>query len=224
VDISSITENYYDAVLDTDRDEALHVIDEAINSGVEPETLVFDVVLPSLDGMLHAISRDDNATLSQHFISVKFAGEVVETLIARFKIKPTCSGTIVLGTAAGDFHGLGKKIVAGCLAAHMYTVHDAGLNVSPRRFVDLAEHNAADVIGVSSTMMHTTTGDNGPKGVRDELQRRGLEKHIRLIVGGAPYKFDEELYRKVSADGWAENALSAVSVIKAFTARGEHYA
>ena len=216
MDISFVTEKYYNAVLDTDREEALHVIDAAINDGIQPETLVFDVVLPSLDAMLHAISKDDQATLSQHFISAKVAGEVVDNLITRFKINPVCSGTIVIGTAAGDFHGLGKKIVSGCLTAHMYKVHDAGLNVSPQQFVDLAEKTAASVIGVSSMMMHTTTSENGPLGVREELARRGLEKYIRLIVGGAPYRFDENLYRKVGADDWAEDALAAVSVVKAY--------
>ncbi|MBN2714226.1 MAG: cobalamin-dependent protein [Deltaproteobacteria bacterium] len=224
MDISTVNQGYCDAVMDTDRESALHIIDVAMESGIAAEQLVFDVVLPALDHMLHVIAARDDATLAQHFMTARVSEEVVEALLPKFRQRPSCSGVVVLGTARGDFHGLGKKIVAGTLRAHMYTVHDAGLNVSPLQFVDLAAETGATVIGVSSMMMHTTVGDEGPLGVRAELTRRGLDKRIRLIVDGAPYRFDDTLYRRVSADAFAQDAFSAVAVVSALCARGEHHA
>ncbi|MBN2529908.1 MAG: cobalamin-dependent protein [Deltaproteobacteria bacterium] len=224
VDISQVFESYYSAVFDTDRDGALDVVETAMRDGMTAETIVFDVVLPSMDKMLHAISQDDSATLSQHFLAAKVAGELVEGPLPRLKKTSTQCGTVVVGTAAGDFHGLGKRIVTGCLVANMFTVHDAGLNVSPVQFVDLAEETGAAIIGVSSMMMHTTVAENGPKGVRRELARRSLEPRIKLIVDGAPYRFDAALYRKVDADGFALSGLEAVGLVRALTAMGEYHA
>lgn len=224
MDYTVIAKNYCNAVLETDRDSALRIIEDAMVSGSEPEKLIFEVVLPSLDQMLQQIAADDEATLSQHFITAKVSEEAVDKLLSRFSRGPSSSGVIVLGCAQGDFHGLGKKIVAGCLRAHMYTVHDAGLNVAPGHFVNMAEETGATIIGVSSMMMHTTIGENGPKGVRKELQRRKLENKIRLIVGGAPYLFDPDLYQKVAADAFAKNALEAVVTISALCERSAHHA
>ena len=137
--ITETTESYLDAILETDQEEALQIIDRALKGNIPPEDLVFNVVLPTMDQLLHRVSGDDGASLSQHFFIAKVSSMVVDSLLGKFHSRPACSGSIVLGTASGDFHGLGKKILTGCLATHMYTIHDAGLNVSPKKFVDIAE-------------------------------------------------------------------------------------
>jgi methanogenic corrinoid protein MtbC1 len=45
--------------------------------------------------------------------------------------------------------------------------------------------------------------------VRQILQERGLESRFRIAVGGAPYRFDNELYKAVGADGWAPDGVNA---------------
>jgi methanogenic corrinoid protein MtbC1 len=95
----------------------------------------------------------------------------------------------------------------------MYNVHDLGINVTPEKFVNEALNVKAEIIGVSSMMVHTTLGEEGALGVRKILKERGLESRIKLIVGGAPYRFDPELYKKVNADGWSDNAIEVVSLV-----------
>lgn len=62
-------------------------------------------------------------------------------------------------------------------------------------------------------MVHTATGENGCLKVRQILKERGLEDKIKIIVGGAPYKFNKELYKTVKADAYAEDAISAGKLI-----------
>jgi methanogenic corrinoid protein MtbC1 len=62
-------------------------------------------------------------------------------------------------------------------------------------------------------MVHTARGENGCRRVRQLLSEQGLEGRIKIIVGGAPYRFDDQLYRQVGADAWAENAIEAGPVI-----------
>jgi trimethylamine corrinoid protein len=45
------------------------------------------------------------------------------------------------------------------------------------------------------------------------LHERGLEDKIKIIVGGAPYRFDDNLYKNVGADAWASDGVSAAKVI-----------
>ena len=95
----------------------------------------------------------------------------------------------------------------------MFEVTDLGLNVTAHRFVDEAVRLGAQVIGISSLMVHTATGAQAAKGVRALLKERNLEGRIKVIVGGAPYLFDENLFRTVGADAFARNGLEAVNAV-----------
>lgn len=208
-----IIKAYNEAIFDTDRDRALKVVHDAIAQGVTPEDIVFEVVSPAIEAMIKSISANFDANLAQHFMTSQIGAAVVEEMIPLFKKSPQAAGSVVIGTSHGDFHGLGKRIVIGCLSALMIDVTDLGLNVAPERFVDEAVAHRAQVIGISSMMVHTARGENGCLKVRQILRERGLEDRIKIAVGGAPYRYDKNLYKVVQADAWAENGITAGKVI-----------
>jgi len=211
--LDKIIKEYNEAIYDTDRDRALQVVHNAEAKGISPEDIVFQVVLPALDLMVKSISENMDANLAQHFMTAQIADTVTAEMIAKFKKAPEVVGTVVIGTAQGDMHSLGKRIVIGCLKARMIEVTDLGVNVTPEHFVDEAIGRKAQVIGISAMMVHTARGENGSLAVRRLLQERGLEDKIRIIVGGAPFRFDEGLYRTVQADAWASDGVTASKVV-----------
>ena len=211
--LASFITDYNDAVFDTDRDEALRVVQRALDHGASPEDVVFRIVVPAMDQMIAAISENFDANLAQHFMTAQIASEVTDSMLQRFAAPPRTLGRIVIGSAKGDMHSLGKRIVMGCLKAQMVECIDLGVNVSPAKFVDEAVAHHASVIGISAMMAHTARGPDGCLGVRRLLEERGLDTRIRIIVGGAPYRFDPDLHRTVRADAWAEDGISAGKVI-----------
>jgi len=211
--LEQVMKQYNEAIMDTDRDKALLVVGEALNLGISPEEVVFEVVVPAIELMMQSICENQGVSLAQHFMAAQIASEVVDEMVPQFKRAPDIIGRVVIGTAQGDFHGLGKRIVSGCLKAMMIDVTDLGLNVSPERFVEEAVARDAQVIAISSMMVHTAKGDNGCRRVRQLLKEQGLEARIRIAVGGAPYRFDPELYRTVGADAWADNGITASRTI-----------
>lgn len=204
---------YREALVDTDRGRALQVVRAAVGQGVSPETVLFEIVIPSLDWMLKLADTTGGASLAQYLMASQIGAEVTEEMVARFSAPPEIVGCVVLGTAAGDFHGLGKRIVRGCLQAMMIEVVDLGLNVSAERFVEEALRHGAQVIGIAAMMVHTARGDEGCRKVRSILREQQLETQIKIIVGGAPYRYDPELYQIVEADVWAENGIIAGQII-----------
>lgn len=211
--LTDIVKAYNDAVFETDREAAFEVVGRALEGGLTPEQVVFEVVVPAIEQMMSVITRDPDANLAQHFMTAQIASEVTERMLARFSQPPELVGRVVIGTAAGDLHSLGKRIVSGCLRSLLVDVIDLGLNVSAERFVDEAVAHDARVIAVSAMMVHTATGERGARRVRAILRERGLEERIKLVVGGAPYRFDETMYLAVGADAWAPDALAAGRVI-----------
>jgi methanogenic corrinoid protein MtbC1 len=211
--LDRIVKAYNEAVFETDKEAAFEVVNAALATGITAEDIVFKVVIPAVEEMMSNITKDPDANLAQHFMTAQIAAEVTEKMLTKFKHPPQIIGRVVIGTAHGDLHSLGKRIVMGCLKAMMVDVTDLGVNVPAERFVDEALARDAQVIAVSAMMVHTATGEGGALKVRQILKERGLEKRIKLIVGGAPYRFDEHLYKAAGADAWAPDGVSASRVI-----------
>lgn len=204
---------YNEAVFETDRDAACEVVERALAAGASPEDIVFKVVVPATEEMMALITKDPDANLAQHFMAAQIAADITGRMLERFRDPPKTVGRVVIGTSRGDLHSLGKRIVSGCLKALMVEVFDLGVNVRAEQFVDEAVARGAQVIGISSMMVHTAIGEEGCLGVRRLLRERGLERRIKIVVGGAPYRFDGELYKAVGADAWAPDGISAGKVI-----------
>lgn len=212
--LKNVITAYNEAVFDTDRDKAFEVIHEAMTQGLTPEDIVFKVVIPAMELMIKAISEDFDTNLSQHFMASQIASQVTDEMVALFQSSPETIGRIVIGTSHGDMHTLGKRIVSGCLRSLMIEVIDLGVNVSAERFVDAALEHDANIIAISSMMVHTARSEHSCLAVRQLLKERRLEDRIKIVVGGAPYTWDTELYKVVQADAWASDGVSAGKVIK----------
>lgn len=211
--LENYIKDYNEAVFDVDKDEALNIVNLALNQGITPEQVVFEIIIPAIEEMMAKIEQDPDANLAQHFMTAQIAAEVTEKMLAKFAKPPEVVGRVVIGTAFGDLHSLGKRIVSGCLKSLMVDVIDLGVNVSAEKFVDTAVAENAQVIAISSMMVHTANGENGCLKVRELLHAKGLEHKIKLVVGGAPYRFDPNLYHKVGADTWAADGVTAAKVI-----------
>lgn len=211
--LESYIQSYNEAVFETDKQAAVDVVNKALSDGLSPEDVVFKLVIPAVEAMMARIEKDPDSNLAQHFMTAQIAAEVTERMLEKFSRPPQVIGRVVIGAAHGDLHSLGKRIVIGCLKSMMVEVSDLGVNVSAEQFVDTAVAEGAQVIAVSSLMVHTAIGDNGPQRVRALLRERGLEGRIKLAVGGAPYRFDPELYTRVGADAWAPDGVTAAKVI-----------
>lgn len=204
---------YNEAVFETDKEAAFRAVYAALDRGISAEDVVFKVVIPAVEEMMSKIAQDPDANLAQHFMTAQIASEVTEKMLEKFKHSPVIVGRVVIGTAHGDLHSLGKRIVMGCLRAMMVEVFDLGVNVPAERFVAEAQNHDAQVIAISAMMVHTANGPEGCRKVRQLLQECRLEDRIKIAVGGAPYRFDGELYRAVGADAFATDGVNAGKVI-----------
>ncbi len=139
--------------------------------------------------------------------SMKAAMALFQPELEKTQAKVESAGKAVIGTIAGDIHDIGKNLVASMLSANGYDVVDLGADVKLDDFLDTAEAESADLICVSSLL---TTTMLRQKELIQRLQERGLKPRFKVLVGGAPVtkKWAED----IGADGYAENAMNAVSV------------
>ena len=121
-------------------------------------------------------------------------------------------GKVVIGTVKGDLHDIGKNLVGVMLKGAGYEVIDLGANVAPERFVETAEAEGAQVVGLSALL---TTTMSGMKDVVDLVKGKGLEGRVKVIVGGAP--LSQAFAEEIGADGYGYDASNAVTLVKRLT-------
>lgn len=143
-------------------------------------------------------------TLSHGYLAAKVVERYVESHAG--SLAEATRGPVVVGNAEDDYHALGRRLVAICLQAAGWRVVDLGNDVPPATFVDTAVDSGARVIGVSA-MIHATALN--VRGVREEIDRRGLAGRMMLAVGGAVFALRPSLLGQVGADGTARSAVLA---------------
>jgi 5-methyltetrahydrofolate--homocysteine methyltransferase len=141
--------------------------------------------------------------------AMKAAMGVLEPELKRLGRERPSAGTVVLGTAKGDIHEIGKTLVGTLLGANGFRVHDLGVDVSAERFAAAAHEFQADVVGVSALL---TTTMKGQKKVIEFFDREGLRPRIKVIIGGAPVT--RQWAEEIRSDGFAKDAVSAVALVR----------
>ena len=108
-----------------------------------------------------------------------------------------------------DQHALGKRIVLTIVKAHGYQVQDFGCGLNIEQLAELAQENDIALLLISTLMLHAALK---VKELKAALSARGLR--TKVIVGGAPFRFDPELWQRVAADGFCRNAVDAIEALK----------
>jgi corrinoid protein of di/trimethylamine methyltransferase len=141
--------------------------------------------------------------------AMKAAVAVLDPEIRKLGSARTVLGRVVLGTAKGDIHDIGKNLVGTMLSASGFEVFDLGNSVSTEQFVAKAKEVGADIVGISALL---TTTMQGQKAVIEALDHHGMRPRVKAIIGGAAVtsRWAEE----IGADGYARSAMDALDLAK----------
>jgi 5-methyltetrahydrofolate--homocysteine methyltransferase len=119
--------------------------------------------------------------------------------------------TAVMGTVKGDLHDIGKNLVIMMLEGAGFAVVDAGVDVTPERFVELAQEHNAKIVGLSALL---TTTMPSMKGAVEAIRAAGVP--AKVIIGGAPVT--QAYCDAIGADGYSPDAASAAELAKSLIA------
>ena len=116
---------------------------------------------------------------------------------------------IAIGTVKGDLHDIGKNLVSTMLSSAGFEIHDLGVDVPPEKFVEVVEKEKPNMIAMSCLL---TVAMDTMKNVMDQLAESGLRSQVKVLAGGRPITSD--FAARIGADGYAADAIEAISVAK----------
>jgi len=199
------------SIIDGDSDAAVALAQQAVASGLDPLEAITQGFVMGVNQVGEAFAKGD-AFLPELVMAgeaMKAAVSTLEPEMQKRGLKRTMLGKVVLATVEGDIHEIGKSLVGTMLSASGFQVFDMGVDVPTARIIAKAKEVDADIVGLSALLTTTMVKQ---KEVIEELDKQGLRKKIKVMVGGAPVTRD--WVQKIEADGFSEDAIGAVGIAK----------
>jgi 5-methyltetrahydrofolate--homocysteine methyltransferase len=198
----------YQSILDGQNKDIGAQVEKALQNSVSPKSILEE-------GMISAMAEVGRLfEAGEYYIpEMLISARAMQAGLAILKphladTQYTATGKVAIGTVKGDLHDIGKNLVAMMLEGAGFEVMDLGVDVTPEKFAEIADR--VDVIALSALL--TTTMLN-MKTVIDALKAAGKRDQVRVVVGGAPVT--STFAEVIGADGYAQDASQAVSMIKA---------
>ena len=197
------------AIADLKEDEVKKIVKSKIDSGADPLSIVDEC----RKGMEIVGERYKNKEyfLGELIMSGEIFKEAMASVAPKLKAgqseKPIAK--MVLGTAKGDIHNIGKDIVATLLNAAGFEIYDVGIDVAPEVFVNKLKETGASILGISGLL---TPSFESMKLTVQAMEAAGLRDKVKIVIGGG---IVTEVVRKyVGADAFTDDASEGIEICK----------
>ena len=196
------------AIGDFDIDKARQTAERALEMKIPAYEIVMEGVSPGLRDVGERYERGEYF-LSELLLASETTKVVLQILKPHFDTEKTQkAGRLLIGTVEGDLHDIGKNLVASLAEASGFEVHDLGVDISPKTFVQKTQELKPQVLGMSSLL--STTVPKFRETV-DALSRQELRDKVKVIIGGV--SATQKVADEYGVDGYAVDAVGGVRKI-----------
>jgi 5-methyltetrahydrofolate--homocysteine methyltransferase len=202
-------EKFYLSLSQGKMEEVKKLVQEGLEDGESPETILNEGLIQAMD-RVGAKFKSGEIYIPEVLIASRamHAGlEVLKPILS--KSAHTRTGKVLIGTVKGDLHDIGKNLVLMMLEGGGFEVEDLGIDVPTQKFIEAIQTHQPQVLGMSALL---TTTLMEMKNTIQAIEKAGLRKKVKIIVGGAPV--NENFAKEIGADGYAPDAASAVDLVK----------
>lgn len=199
-------ENPFAAALRVLDKQAAEQILRSAMAEADPMNVIEKLVVPTMEEFGQGWDTGEIA-LSEIFMGSRLCEQLVMSVLGpgsqKLRQIPR-TGIAVLQ----DHHMLGKRIVHTMLRASGYDVKDYG-HVTVEDMVEHIQRDRLDILLISVLMLPAALR---VRDLRDALDAKAIR--LRILVGGAPFRFDGELWKQVGADAMGRGASDAIEILE----------
>jgi len=192
------------AFLMLDRERAESLLREALKTG-SPLEVAGELVTQTLYRIGEAWEQGKLA-LSQVYMSGLMCEELVNTFLPPQSPERTSQPKMAIAVFE-DYHLLGKRIILSALRAGGYELTDLGGGLQIDQLVEIVRSDGYKILLLSVLMLPSALH------VR-ELKQKLRDTGVKIIVGGAPFRFDENLWKEIGADAYGKDPSEAIICVK----------
>jgi excisionase family DNA binding protein len=191
-----------------DEAAAWSLVEDALTGGLEPAQVHLDLLAPALVSIGDRWESGD-VTVAQEHLASAVAQRIIGRLGPRFTRRGRKRGTIVVGAAPGDLHGLPSALLGDLLRARGFAVVDLGADPPAASWAEAAA-GAERLVAVA--MCATTSGNE--RAVRAAARAIRDVVSCPILVGGRAIE-DEAHALRLGADLHGDDAVAVLGVLEA---------
>jgi len=204
----AILEELREAMVDGQAKQAVAKVSEGLAEGMDAGTLLRDGLIAGM-AEVGQLYENGDIFVPEMLVGARAMSAALEVLKPHLVEEGVeSSGKVAIGTTQGDLHDIGKNLVAMMLEGSGFEIVDLGVDVPADKFIE-AIREGASVVAMSALL--TTTMTNMQTAI-EAIKEAGLREQVRIIIGGAP--ITKAYADEIGADGYAEDASSAVRLVK----------
>ncbi|MCK5528206.1 MAG: corrinoid protein [Kiritimatiellae bacterium] len=207
----SVLQDMAEALMKGKAKDVGELVEKALSEGLAPNDILNEGLLSGMN-VIGARFKKNEVYVPEVLIAaraMKSGMAILQPKLAEAGVEPI--GIAVIGTVKGDLHDIGKNLVGMMLEGAGLKVVDAGIDVTPEKFIEVVRESGATVLGLSALL--TTTMTN-MKDVVAAVAASDLAGKIKIMIGGAPVT--QAFCDEIGADGYAADAASAADLAKEF--------
>jgi len=191
------------AFLMLDKEAAEEILTKALVLG-SPIEIAGELVSLTLN-RIGAAWEEGKLALSQVYMSGVICEELIDKILppqsADRKSQPKMAIAVF-----EDYHMLGKRIIFSSLRASGFELLDLGGGVSIDQLEEKIKKEKIKILLLSVLMLPSALH------IKDLKQKlKGTD--VKIIVGGAPFRFDSELWKEVGADAFGKDPAEAIKIV-----------
>lgn len=202
--MTDLINEFMQALLSLDRLATQKLLKENTRQ-TTPIKFIEDVVVVALE-QIGTEWQKGNIALSQVYMGGRICEDLVDEILP--PDDPDRKGQPRMAICVlSDHHKLGKTIVYSLLRASGFELSDFG-TIEVDELVEFVKIEKIKILLISVLMLPSALM---VKKVKERLDDMGLD--VKIVVGGAPFRFDSQLWQEVGADAMCATASESVSTI-----------
>ena len=208
--MTQLIDRFEQALLAVDRLEARKIFNDLREETPEASIqFIESLIIP----VLERIGRNweqGRVSLSQVYMSGRICEELVESVLPQGD--PAYKGQQKVAIAVlEDYHLLGKRIIYSALRASRFDILDYG-RMEMEELARRVNDDRIRVLLISTLMLPSALRVKELRVKLKELNA-GTKEDVKIVVGGAPFRFDDQLWQEVGADAVGGTASDAVNIL-----------
>lgn len=203
--MSEQNREFEEALLSLDRVKAKDII-LSLSEKNGAMTTVENVVVPVLSHIGEGWESGELA-LAQIYMSGRLCEELIDIILPPADHHRTSQPKMAIAVLE-DHHTLGESIIYSLLRASGFAIRDYGHGVTVDQLVQHVIDDNIEVLLISVLMLRSALR---VKDLTSELKSRGL--NTKVVVGGAPFRFDPDMWQEVGATAVGINGNDAIRIV-----------
>ncbi len=204
--LGALAQRYLTALLRAERYEASQLILAEVEAGTPVKDIYLHVFQPSQHEIGRLWQTNQISVAQEHYCTA--ATQLIMSQLYPYIFATEKSGRRLVAACVGnELHEIGIRMVADFFEMEGWDTYYLGANAPASSVARAVTEQKADVLAISATM---TFHISALKLLIEQVRATPACANVKIMVGGYPLNIAPNLWRQLNADGYAQDAQTAV--------------